>query len=516
MMASRNPPPDTEQVAEQAGVRDSFWDFLGLTGGRLILVPLGIVSSALTARILGRDGYGQISLFQMTVGLVLLAATTWTGGAVLRFGREEFDQRGGCHRTFWARNVMLLPALAVALTAVFVFRERITGYLRMPAWAVWLVVWAAVAGTARGYVAFLLQAGHRLKTFAAAQVAETGLAIVGLTLVFVGLFERGYTAVIAVGLVASTVVATVLAAAFVPRGTFRPVRTDRSTLREVFRFSYPILLGNTAAYVVNYVDVLVIKQYFDMADVGGYQLAYNAYTLLTNTAGAALVLLGPMLISFVAARRDDLTLHYSRRLVPQAMLAWSVMVGVGMAVAPPAFRAVYGEAFASSGIFFQFLAFGLCLQALTYLYSGLVTAYKLVRLGVIASLARAGVNLVGDLLLVPRLGPLGATFATAAGIAVAALLYLLICQWKQKTVLAWQIGLIVPGLASLVACRLIPAWWGPVTGVAAALLVGYGLAKATGLYRVEDIDFLAHVHMPDRLRRAITRLYRFLADGKGA
>ena len=515
-MSDPPPRPSAKDIAERAGVRDSFWDFLGLTGGRLILVPLGVVSSALTARILGRDGYGQVSLFQMTVGLVLLAATTWTGGAVLRFGREEFDERGGLHRTFWARNVILLPALAVALVAVYVFRGPITAYLQMPAWAVWLVVWAGVAGTGRGYVEFLLQAGHRLKTFAAAQVAETCLVIAGLTLVFVGLFERGYTAVLTVGLVASTVVATVLAAAFVPRRTFRPVQTDRSTLREVFRFSYPILLGNTAAYVVNYVDVMVIKQYFEMADVGGYQLAYNVYTLLTNTAGSALVLLGPMLISFVAARRDDLTLHYSRRLVPQALLVWSVMVGVGMGLAPLAFRAVYGEAFATSAVFFQFLAFGLCLQALTYLYSGLVTAYKLIRLAVIASLARAGVNLVGDLLLVPRLGPLGATYATAAGIAVAAFLYLLICQWKQKTVLAWQIGLIVPGLASLVACRLIPGWWGPVAGMAAAVVIGYVVAKATGLYRVEDIDFLEHIHMPDRLRRAITRVYRFLADGKGA
>jgi O-antigen/teichoic acid export membrane protein len=88
-----------------------------------------------------------------------------------------------------------------------------------------------------------------------------------------------------------------------------------------------------------------------------------------------------------------------------------------MSICPPIFRIVFGEAFGVSTIYFQFLAIGLVISGLINLYSGEITAYKLVKLGVMASVARGVVNLIGDILLVPKMGPLGAALQQQEGLS---------------------------------------------------------------------------------------------------
>jgi O-antigen/teichoic acid export membrane protein len=384
--------------------------------------------------------------------------------------------------------------------------------MKMPSWTIGLVVGSVLIMTARTYFDYILQAIHRMKAYAATQFVFAAVFFIGLTLIFVGVFTKNYLTVIIMGLMTNAVTLFLLSLFLIPFKLLLPVETDRRMLREVFSFSYPIIIGNLAAYMVNWMDVVVIKHYFSMSDVGGYQLAYTMFNLLAGLIGSTTVLMTPILVSFMAAKREDLVLRYSTRLVPQGVLLWATAIGLGLSVCPPFFPILFSEAFGVSATYFQFLAMGLAFGGLVHFYSGEITAYKLIKLGMMASVARAVVNLMGDLLLVPATGPLGASLATTGGIAVAAIFYLMICQHQLQEKLLWQLILVLPTLLSLGVSRMLSGPGTPYLAMFATLASSYTLAKTFHLFRSDDLILLDYVQMPAPLKKIIVWIYPFLTD----
>ena len=247
-----------------------------------------------------------------------------------------------------------------------------------------------------------------------------------------------------------------------------------------------------------------------MSDVGGYQLAYSMFNLLTGLLSSITILITPILVSFLAAKREDLVLRYSTRLVPQGFLLWTTLIGIAMSICPPIFRIVFGEGFGVSTIYFQFLAIGLVISGLINFYSGEITAYKLIKLGVIASVARGMVNLIGDVLLVPKMGPLGAALSTTGGIIVAALCYLLICQRQLQEKIVWQFILVLPALLSLGINRILSGPETPVLAIVVTLASSLYLARTLHLFRSDDLVLFDFIEMPSSLKKAIVWTYPYL------
>jgi O-antigen/teichoic acid export membrane protein len=505
-------PNNNQELSEKSGVKTSFWDYLSLFSGNLILIPLGIVSVALITRILGPEGYGYITIFNLVTTFVVMVMTNWTATSLLRFGREEYDQRGKLNHTFWARTIIVTPCLLVGIAIIYLWRNFISDYMKMPSWAVWLVVGSALILTVRTYFDYILQAIHRMKTYAATQIVFVAASIVGLTLIYLGFFLKTYLTVIIVGLITNAITLILLGLFLMPPRVLAPVKTDGGTLRGVFSFSYPLMIGNLAAYIVNWIDVIVIKHFLSMSDVGRYQLAYNVFNLLAGLVSSVTLLLTPILVSFLAGKREDLVLRYSTRLIPQGLLLWTTLIGIVLSICPSIFRIVFGEGFSVSAIYFQFLAIGLVISGLINFYSGEVTAYKLMKLGMMASVARGGANLIGDILLVPKMGPLGAALSTTGGIFIAALCYLWICQRQLQEKLFWQFVLVLPALVSLGVSRTFSIPGTPFLVMIATLVSSYYLAKAFHVFRYDDLVLLNYIQMPALLKKTIVWIYPFLTN----
>jgi len=499
-------------ISEKFGVKTSFWDYLSLLSGNLILIPLGIVSVAMATRILGAEGYGYITIFNLIMTFVVMVTTNWTAPSLIRFGREEYDQKGKLNQTFWARTIILIPCLLIGVSIVYFLRSFISDYMQMASWIVWLVIGSVLVTTARTYFDYILQGIHSMKAYAASQIVFGAVSLAGLTLIFVGFFPKAYLTVIIVGLITNIITLLFLTFFLIPFRLLSPVNTDRRMLREVLSFSYPLMVGNLAAYIVNWVDVIVIKYYFSMSKVGEYQLAYNIFNVLTGLFSSTTILITPILISFLAAKREDLVLRYTTRLVPQGFLLWTTMIGIALSISPPIFRKVFGEGFSVSAIYFQFLAIGLVISGLINFYSGEITAYKLIKLGVMASVARGLVNLIGDILLVPQMGPLAAALSTTGGIIIAALFYLLICQRLIQEKILWQFILILPALLSLGISRILSGPETPFLATVVTLMSSFFLARVLHLFRSDDLVLLEYIQMPVPLKKTIVWIYPFLTN----
>jgi O-antigen/teichoic acid export membrane protein len=349
-----------------------------------------------------------------------------------------------------------------------------------------------------------------MQAYAAVQVIGSATAVVGPILIFFKLFPVDFLTVIIVGII-SSMVSTIIACVFwIPGTVFLPVEIDRKILREIFQFSYPIILASISAYIVNWVDVMAIKQFLTVSDVGGYQVAYQTFLFGLALIMIASTLTTPILISFFANDREDLILRYGTRLAPQGFLIWSVAVGIGLAISPIAFRLVFGNRFVISTFYFQFLALGLALNVVPIFCNGIMMAYKMIKYGVAINIFMAFLNLLGDFLLIPVLGAVGAAISTSIAIGASAFLNLLICQRLLKIHLCWQLTLVLPAFLSLGVSRLGSSQGAPFLAIGITMVAGYYLAKAFHIFQHEDLLFLDYIKMPGWLKKAIVWLYPFL------
>jgi Na+-driven multidrug efflux pump len=138
--------------------------------------------------------------------------------------------------------------------------------------------------------------------------------------------------------------------------------------------------------------------------------------------------------------------------------------------------------------------------------------YKLIKLSMIVNVAMALLNLLGDLLLIPILGAVGAATSTSIAVGISAFLNLLICQRRLKTNLCWQLSLTLPAFLSLGVSRFVSSEGISFLAVGTTLVAGYFLAKAFHIFQHADLLFLDYVKMPALLKKAIVWVYPFLVS----
>ena len=293
------------------------WDYSGLLFSNIGLIPLRAVAAAMTARILGGEGYGTIALYGSIVSLVTMFTANWTVASVLRFGREEYDQRGHLSGTFWARNMILVPCQLLGVLLLILFSGPISRYMGLPRWTVGLLVASSCVIIVYNYLEYILQAIHRVRPYALLQIIGILVSIVGLSLMFFKLVRGDALTVIILGIISGGVT-IFIGLLWVPARIFLPFELCRRTVREMMLFSYPLILGSVASYVVSWADVFVINQYFSRSAVGTYQLGYQMFTCVLGMIMTVNIVRAPILVSFRANGRE-LIANYASRIVPQGV-----------------------------------------------------------------------------------------------------------------------------------------------------------------------------------------------------
>ncbi|OGV51402.1 MAG: hypothetical protein A2017_14845 [Lentisphaerae bacterium GWF2_44_16] len=498
------------------GARAVFWDSLTLCSSQFFAIPLGILASALTVRLLGAEEYGRLSVLMMVSGLFSLFIANWSSTALLRFGREEYQKTGKINRTVWARYFLFAVSFAIALPVLFLAGEYISSYIggSCVLWILPIILLTVIVQDANSSFSYMLQALKKMKAYSASLLFIPFFLVLVLGTFFY-LFNGRHFSFVTVALI--TALCGGAAAFFifllVPLKSIFPITLNKLQLKEIYIFSYPVIFGNLAFYVVNWVDMVVIKHYFSMKDVGCYQVAYNVYSMVASQMSVINTIMLPLFVSMIALEKGFLIRRYIRSLVPQFFLGGILIVCIGASISPLFFRYAYGRAFEISACYFLVLSLGLAFKVLIYLYSGILIAHKHVKLSMTAGIAGALLNFGGDLLLIPLMGPLGATVATSSSVLLCAVLYHIFIGIKiTKGPSSLRLFLLtIPVFISLAITYFVNMFWAPPLVALASLLSVFFLAKALKLFKKEDIELFQGISMPESCRNCVIKIYGFLS-----
>lgn len=366
---------------------------------------LGLVNAVLLARLLGPEGRGELALVLLYPVLALgLAGLALNDAVVYRAARALPPRRLAPPALLLALGIGAAVAAAGALAAPLLLAGHADGvrrsgalyFLMVPAGLVALHLGAVFQGRLEYGVWNAVRGATTLATVA----GVAGLALLGLaeveavTLAYLG------------GFCASAALALALAR----RRGWLPAPVDRHELGQLLRFALPLQAGVVVQLVNERLDQLLIARLLTPTDLGLY-VAAMAIAAIPAIPAATLANVAYPRIAGVAeaADRGPVVERYLRLAVALAGLVALALLALGQ----PLVTALYGPAFAAAVPILEWYAAGAVALAARAVLAQAVKAAGRPALATAAELAGLAVNVVLLLLLLPRIGVVGAAVAYA-------------------------------------------------------------------------------------------------------
>ena len=449
---------------------------LGQVSGRavqLLLVPV-------LTRVLARGEYGVSDLVFAYLQTAVLVLVFGMDGALGRFFYQEPDRAARIRMASTSLVFRLVTGGAAALLLALFATPLARALVGSEVYRRYLLT-AAVTLPFTLVVLFgndVLRVTFQPWKFIALNLAQTILTA-GISLWLVLARHLGVAGVL-YGRLAGDAACALFALVLV-RHTIAP-RFSGATLRRMLGYGAPLVPVAIAYGAITSLDRYMLQRTRSLEDVAVYGVAIKFFALVTMAVSAFQLAYGPF--AFARATAPDSGRLYARVLSAYVAAASLAAMLAGL-FAPEALAIVVPAAYAGAAGPAAFLAFAAVAQGAYYVVSvGIGLALKTPLLGWSAGGA-ALVAAVTNLLLVPRLGPLGAGIATSLGYVTSAVLAYVVAQRVHPVPFRGVRLTIVFALAlALTAAgqRLVPLGGGGVVAKGLIVLVFAAAVWWLGLF----------------------------------
>ena len=394
--------------------------------GLVLQLGLGFLARVVIARLLGRVDYGGIALgvTLLNTGAILVVVGFDTGISRFLPRYDDAERRRGVLVSAFQLIVPLsvVVGLAAALLAGSIAEHAfhnpsLTPVVRVFALTIPL---AALVRLTVGSVRGMKQSVPRV------YIQNLGLPLSRFALIAIALL-LGYRAVgVAWAYAGAYVVATLLSLFYLSRHT--PLFSQQpapSMHRDLLAFSAPIVVTTTMNTVFQNIDVFILGYFVSTGDVGIYTVAYPLASLLTTMLMAFGFVFMPT-ISELDASDSVAEMRQTYGLVSK----WTFLTTLPLFLVVGSFPALliqstFGSEFTAGGLALAILAVGFFTQGAIGPCGDTLTAMGRTRLVMYDNLSVAIVNVVLNLILIPRYSYVGAAVATTIGFMLMNALYLI-------------------------------------------------------------------------------------------
>ena len=235
----------------------------------------------------------------------------------------------------------------------------------------------------------------------------TNLVTIVATLVFVVALRRGLVGVY-VGQIIAYAVGSV-AGAFVLKSWIVPRYFTLPRLREMLRFSLPLIPGAVAYWVVGFADRYFVEAYTSMSEVGLYSVGSQIAALVALATGAFQMAWSPF--AFSIHREMNARQTYADVFLLYLWGGAAMSAGLSL-FAPEAIRLVATTRYIGASPVVGVLAMSYVMIGLTFIAGTGPLIAKQTRPVGIAMAAAAILNIILNFAFVPRFGKVGSAVAT--------------------------------------------------------------------------------------------------------
>lgn len=437
--------------------------------GQVLFFLSRLVFYCAFTRLFTPDGYGTLNLIASALLFFVVAGRLGQNDAIVRL-LPEWERQGRAGR-FVASVVTPMLVIGTGVTVALVVVVRTVGSrMGLSSDLTWGLTFAAmIVGLRIGFdlTYAVLRAGERSGAAVALSTARHWTPLVA-SLIFVAVWRVSIAPFFA-GQLAGELLVFLACVVLLERGfSVRRTRLDLSAHREALRYGLPLVVFHVAAVVLLYADRYLILLFFDANAVGQYAAGYNLAMMVQQSVAVPVSLaIVPLYMNLWSKGERAVAHEFIQSTLRWFWLGvWPCVFGV-VAVQSDLVLLLATEKYLESRFIIGYILLGYVVHGGYPIFAaGLLLHQKTATLSKWMVVA-LGVNLVGNVILIPQFHILGAAVATmvsylvlAAGIARAGRRYLTLRFWPREATIylaaAFAMFLAVgrislePPLASLV------------------------------------------------------------------
>ena len=448
-------PGKNERQSANWDLQNAFRNYSTIVVTQIAVAFFSFSSVWLATRYLGTEGYGGI-VAVIAASQIAQIFVNWTCVGLARFGVEEFVENGTINRSFWARNLILLPNTLLLLATSILWLPLISDWLKLPAEAAWYIVAHFVAMAFWFHVQHALQ-GAKLPKLLGVLVVIERVLIFSTLLVLVLTGKISYLSAILAYIAAPFLVS--IAGLFHLRKLISwRVEIDLAWLKKMLVFSIPLIPFSIIGYFSStYLDAVFISQYLPKSELGVYSVAYQIAGTLMQFPLLAGSLLMPLFVTLRTNKQEETVNKYMQDVLPVVTLVWGFACVVFAVSAAYLLPLVFGVELARSSDILLILMISSAINAPILMgYAPFINALSATYISLALNTALALANLAGNFILIPTYGLIGSAWATNLGYGASLLVTFAIIHYRFPLRKVWTLQAVLPTILSL-ACA---SWTG--------------------------------------------------------
>jgi O-antigen/teichoic acid export membrane protein len=456
-------------------------------GGLLLRRAIGFVMIPVYTRFLKPEDYGLLELLELTGFVAAFFIGFGLLQAVYRFHAEEGGAlaRRRVETTAILSVVGLGGAMTLALLAAAPLIARwVIGRAETAPLVVILVL--GVFATELGQLILgMFRVESRPGTYVVYSLASTFVSL-SLNILFLVHLGMGVRGILVSTLISNGLLTAVLLARRVPGGGWSP---DPALARKMLTYCLPFIPTGLMAFTVNFIDRYFLRVFTSMEVVGVYALGYKLGMIVGFLVGAPFGLVWTANV-FEIAKDPDAERVYSRVLTYYAAALLAVCAGLSV-LAPELVALMAAPEYAGAAQVVPPIAWStVFLTALPVLQVGILIRKRTIWLPVIYAGTMA-INVGMNLVLIPKMGMMGAVWATVAALTFQGAMAMIVSQRLYPIPYEWGRLTVLAGAAMSVT---LAAGWLPPLELPAAiavkslmlLVVGAAVLLWPGMVKAEE------------------------------
>ncbi len=437
-------------------------------GGRVAVMMLGFISFPLFTRVFSVSDYGAMNLIVNSVLLLTVISKFGFQHAVQRFYPEcanssDPDALPRYYSTlFYGTGIISVVLCTLFLISVPMGSAKFLGITATGALSIALVL--VIIRSLRSMQTNLMQMENKTRLFSGIDILQkiTVITVICLLLFF---WKKTIFAFV-LGMV---LVEALFFVQYLPvlsrRGLLSPRKIDFRFFRDALSYSFPLMTAEIAWVVLDSGDRFFVQHFLGAQALGFYAAAYGIATYLQDVMMAPLQLaLFPICMKVWASQGKQATQEFLSRSLDQFAVVAVGVVAVAIVTSRDVVVLLASKKFAQAHELLPYLVIGLVLSAVTiYFRPGLLIHKKGSKIAT-ATLGASILNIGLNLLLLPRIGLVGAAIATT--ISYGAIVVFLASQ--SLSVLPFKIEVLA--FMRYVATGICVTWLGTFVHVASPIL----------------------------------------------
>lgn len=371
---------------------------------------LGMIAPLVIAKFSSEAVFGRYSLARMIVFFFTSTLIASTQSPFVVYANQERERTGRISRSFTVQCLFFVVGLALYIVVNGLFAGPITAFADIATSELLLVAAAFFGMAIKAFLVNLFMAlGQRVR----GSLVELVYGVLVMTIVLILCAASSLTlgwVFLTYFLAGAGVMG--LFAPLVSLKALLPLEFDRTHLKDMFDFAKWIVAGAAAVYFINWGDNFVLRGYgVPMAEIGTYNFAYQIFKGVLTVALALFAYFLP----FISQHIDDPAVirNYLFSKRPKILVLGLAGIGLLFIAAPSAIGVLYRDAYAGSFAALRVLLIGSAFMLYAVFYAPILNALKLYKVAQTVNILQVTINILLDLVLVPRLGYQGAAVATS-------------------------------------------------------------------------------------------------------